>query len=725
MKALLSVIFLVLAAALPVTALAQSEAAAPAATPDAVARAAARKIVASDPTGISSIQPPEPQVILEASEAGGKAKAVVGFEFDRAKLKLELLAPFQDGSNETDLLTLDRVPGDAVATLAYAYELNDAKPPNLKDACTLANSQVIGSYREVREKLTPILRSPPVDLEKGPLGEMVGYAAEVGDRLAQTTGFSAAALSARIAARNAVCAAASTSMADRLVADLYGLSEADLEQALPGRQYVACSLAAASLPARVDAVAAAAAAEITRLYETKAFQTDVDKAVAKALAALPIDADQPTKDETASTTRKAALTEARTQRAANIQQAITPAVASALTDADKALFKELDLAELINSYHGGDEPEKRAENTQRVYRSTDNVGNRLDVLVRSLEANWKSEAKRESAGHPAPAPAGGGPPASILPEPARKELERRLVLAEAKWLATFESKMASTVVALAEPPSYWTDYYRKGVIDAAAAQAGAGPVMAKVARTYLAKLIPAYATLVTSFNELPFDNLIEAGEGLCSVTQLEARIAALPRGRARNSLFKAYVSGLPTLVNATAEIQGGSADFKWLATFPPTIEQNKIQTKQATRYNTSIGGGVTLLHQGWYYAASYSQQRKYTALPAANVCLPLTGGTSGSQLCTNSSPGPPGQSSPEVASIGAKHFWTPDLAVNLVAYYDFDIDSFNPHVFFYFLPQKGSGLRGGLDLGYVSHHPERGDRFEARIFIGAPVKLWD
>jgi hypothetical protein len=689
---------------------------------NAAGRAAARAMVAADPTGTAAVQPPQAQVILEATEEGGRAKAVMGFGFERAKVALELSTPFQAGSSEADFLTLDRVPGDAVARASYAYEVL-APPADLAEACGLANLQVIRSYRKYRERLTPITRSPPPDLDKASTAALAGYARPVAAALKQTTELSAAATAAETAARNAVCAAESTKDPTRFVPDLIGVSPADLDKELLGRAHHACNLAGISIRARREAAAGAAATAITRLYDNSQLAAEVQAAIDEELAKLPLDATQDEKDEVAKQARKDALAKLRAERQGEIQKALAASVGAALAAADQAFLAALRLDELIRSYGAPakdpNDPAQRAADTLALYANTNDFGNRAEVVTAALVANWPF------AGPPPPEPMGDGGAGAAFPPPAATELTNRLGAAEGAWTATFQTAMLAALGALPNPPPHWAAADRQAVVDEAAKKAGTGPVAEGVARAYLIKLIPAYATLVTSFNQLPFDQLIEVGEGACGVAQVEARIAAMPRGHERNELFQAYLRGLPTLVHVTTSGQAGSADFKWLASFPPTIDQNKVKTEEDTRYNSSIGAGVTLFNHGWYYTSSYSRQRTYKAKPPVNVCLPLTGGTSGSLLCSNRSPGPPGVVKPQVVELAARHFWSPELAINLQALYDFDVDSLNPHVALYFLPQKKVGLRGGLDLGYVTNHPERGDRFEARVFIGTPLKLWD
>lgn len=689
---------------------------------------AARTLVAANPLGTAPIQPAEVQAVIEATEEGGRAAAVIGLSSNYFRLALRMEAPLQSGTSETDFLTLDRLPGDAIVRGSIAYEFFRGALPQLDLICEDLNKQLLGKFRSSRAlgnpvSTLPLLEHEPPDAKSSTTNPEVfaEYVRKIRMTLMPRPGWGFDLSDADRKTRRQLCEAESNrgpiQYVEPMVGEHLGLSE--LQEYLPGRSLRLCTLTAVSARAKAASVAAAATEDIVRRFPDAKFDEAALPRVRAELDKMPPDVTPEVQEKKAAELAEKFRKELRQSKSSELSRQLEPHALRAMDAYDAALLMNLQ-PHLLTLVHAHGKPGLSKEEQEdlvnamlNAFMNTETPDAREVVLEHALKTYWPHKEEPSQPFTP-----GSGAP---LPSAVGTGVSRALAEAESAAVSEFDRAMRPALAALPDPPPGWDDRSQSEALEAARRAIPSGPVAESVRREFLTKLIEPYSKLANAFNQLPKD-LILAPSSDCSAKLVEARLAALPRSRERNLLFKTYAAALPPLMYFTLQGETGAKDFSWLAALPPTLnEENQIPTEKDTKYNSALSAGFTLFHRNRYWSLSYSFFRhEFTGQGAINVCATFQG--SDSTLCRQGAPGPPEEKEPKVIEASVKHFLSPEFATHLQALYDRDTDTFNPHIFIYFFPQKDKGLRGGLDLSYLNHHPTQKDGFRARLFFGMPFK---
>lgn len=238
-------------------------------------------------------------------------------------------------------------------------------------------------------------------------------------------------------------------------------------------------------------------------------------------------------------------------------------------------------------------------------------------------------------------------------------------------------------------------------------------------KTFLGLLRVALDPVAEEFNAYPVAKMFLTGNADCRYEKIEAAFNAREPGPERNKLFREISKSLPSVSYLTILSGTAAKDFSWLKVFPPALdEDNQVALTKDRKYNFGAGISYTLFLKGWTYEGTAEEREVFDAGRSAEVCVDLSGESS--SICKTAALKAPTGKQETVLSIGAKYFFTPTRAVRLFTSYETKNDVLNPHVFIYFIPEKGV-LRGGLDLSYIRHHPMLGNQFQGRLFFGVPI----
>jgi len=221
---------------------------------------------------------------------------------------------------------------------------------------------------------------------------------------------------------------------------------------------------------------------------------------------------------------------------------------------------------------------------------------------------------------------------------------------------------------------------------------------------FIEKLKSKLKPVCEAYNSPPVDQLTTLTTGECSYSALKEKGPRWQLRALRASKQKPWF--------LTFDISASQTDFKFIE---PTGE---FEEQTTTKYNKGLSAALGTFRSGIFYSLSYRHETVFKAAKKVELCQPIPG--TGAFSCSETALAGPTEVNRKILGFDVKSYIFPMIAGNLRILYDFEKQFWNPHLFFFFIPSKGSGLNLGVDLAFSTLEDEH---FTARLFLGASFKL--
>jgi hypothetical protein len=152
-----------------------------------------------------------------------------------------------------------------------------------------------------------------------------------------------------------------------------------------------------------------------------------------------------------------------------------------------------------------------------------------------------------------------------------------------------------------------------------------------------------------------------------------------------------------------------------------------FKSKSVGSDSTSLNLKASIFTRGWLFTLGGNHQKRLTASPTSQVCLPISGTSALS--CNQAALAGPKETTSNLVRAEVKTLAGSLGGVTLRSIYDTNQHDWEHHLIVHFLRNPKQGLNGGLDLQYntdpvaagVSTHKD--DHFTARLFAGIKFGL--